>query len=81
MAAKNVLGGELQCCCTSPKTGFYRDGFCNTGPQDTGVCRVHARDSAVREGRRKNAVSMEAVRPTGALRRQEGWGRTRATEF
>ena len=34
--AKNVLGGELQCCCTSPKTGFYRDGFCNTGPQDTG---------------------------------------------
>ena len=24
MAAKNVLGTALQCCCTSPKTGYYR---------------------------------------------------------
>lgn len=34
---KNVLGETLQCCCTSPVTGFYRDGFCQTGPQDLGV--------------------------------------------
>lgn len=34
--AKNVLGGKLQSCCTSPMTGFYRDGCCNTGPEDTG---------------------------------------------
>jgi len=33
---KNVLGGELQVCCTSPMTGFYRDGFCRTGADDTG---------------------------------------------
>ncbi len=33
---KNVLGTELQCCCTSPRTGFYRDGFCQTGPMDYG---------------------------------------------
>jgi uncharacterized protein len=33
---KNVLGGELQCCCTAPRTGFYRDGYCQTGPQDYG---------------------------------------------
>lgn len=33
---KNVLGGELQVCCTSPITGFYRDGFCQTGAEDTG---------------------------------------------
>jgi hypothetical protein len=30
--AKNVLGGELQSCSTNPRTGFYRDGCCNTGP-------------------------------------------------
>lgn len=32
----NVLGEELQCCCTEPMTGFYRDGYCRTGEQDTG---------------------------------------------
>lgn len=36
----NVLGGELQCCCQSPMTGFYRDGFCKTGPGDTGLHTV-----------------------------------------
>ncbi|HWB60496.1 MAG TPA: DUF2237 domain-containing protein [Chthoniobacteraceae bacterium] len=36
----NVLGGELQCCCRSPMTGFYRDGFCRTGPGDTGLHTV-----------------------------------------
>jgi uncharacterized protein (DUF2237 family) len=35
--AKNVLGGDLESCCTSPMTGFYRDGLCNTGPGDFGV--------------------------------------------
>lgn len=33
---KNVLGGELKSCCTSPMTGFYRDGFCRTGTEDRG---------------------------------------------
>jgi uncharacterized protein len=40
---KNVLGGELQVCCKDPMTGFYRDGYCRTGPQDTGrhtICIV-----------------------------------------
>jgi uncharacterized protein (DUF2237 family) len=35
--SKNVLGTPLQKCCDSPKTGFYRDGFCHTGPQDVGT--------------------------------------------
>jgi len=35
--AKNVLGGELETCCTSPMTGFYRDGKCNTGGGDFGA--------------------------------------------
>ena len=39
----NVLGEELQPCSTEPLTGFYRDGCCNTGPEDQGshtVCVV-----------------------------------------
>lgn len=35
--AKNVLGTALKSCCTDPVTGFYRDGFCNTGPDDFGL--------------------------------------------
>ena len=35
--AKNVLGTSLKKCCNSPKTGFYRDGFCHTGPEDHGT--------------------------------------------
>ena len=33
----NVLGGELQICCTDPMTGFYRNGMCSTGPGDHGL--------------------------------------------
>src|SRR6266436_1068295 len=32
--ARNVLGEPLAECCTKPMTGFYRDGSCNTGPED-----------------------------------------------
>jgi len=35
--AKNVLGEKLQPCCTSPMTGFLRNGMCDTGPEDFGV--------------------------------------------
>ena len=41
--ALNVLGEKLEVCCTSPMTGFYRDGRCETGPMDTGVHVVCAR--------------------------------------
>ncbi|MDX1976192.1 MAG: DUF2237 domain-containing protein [Pseudanabaenaceae cyanobacterium bins.68] len=36
MSTKNVLGDDLEICCTSPMTGFYRDGKCETGSQDLG---------------------------------------------
>ncbi len=36
----NVLGTELKCCCRDPMTGFYRDGFCRTGPEDVGLHTV-----------------------------------------
>ena len=35
--AKNVLGTDLKTCSTSPLTGFYRDGCCNTGADDQGM--------------------------------------------
>ena len=41
--ARNVLGTTLEPCSVRPMTGFYRDGCCNTGPEDAGshtVCAV-----------------------------------------
>jgi len=43
MSERNVLGGELEPCGFDPVTGFFRDGCCNTGPEDRGshtVCAV-----------------------------------------
>ena len=34
---RNVLGGPLAPCSTAPRTGFYRDGCCNTGSEDVGL--------------------------------------------
>ena len=41
--ARNVLGGALESCGQDPLTGFYRDGCCNTAPEDLGshtICAV-----------------------------------------
>ena len=38
--ARNVLGEPLAICSESPKTGFYRDGCCRTGPDDLGTHAV-----------------------------------------
>ncbi len=35
-SARNLLGGPLATCGTAPVTGFYRDGCCETGPDDLG---------------------------------------------
>jgi uncharacterized protein (DUF2237 family) len=43
VAERNVLGDDLEPCGTDPMTGFFRDGCCSTGPQDTGshtICAV-----------------------------------------
>lgn len=39
----NVLGGVLMPCSTTPRTGFFRDGHCNTCWEDSGshtVCVI-----------------------------------------
>ena len=42
----NVLGTDLRCCCRHPLTGFYRDGYCRTGPGDVGLHTVCAEMTA-----------------------------------
>ena len=42
-ASRNVLGGKLETCSISPMTGFFRNGCCDTAPEDVGshtVCCV-----------------------------------------
>jgi uncharacterized protein (DUF2237 family) len=45
-SARNVLGGPLAVCCEAPATGFFRDGYCHTGPQDVGSHTVCVKVSA-----------------------------------
>ena len=40
---RNVLGTKLEVCSADPRTGYFRDGHCNTCAEDTGshtVCAV-----------------------------------------
>lgn len=46
LMAKNVLGTDLQTCSLSPRTGWFRDGCCNTGKNDTGLHLVCVRVTA-----------------------------------
>jgi uncharacterized protein (DUF2237 family) len=40
--ARNVLGTDLVPCSLDPTTGFYRNGCCETGPEDLGLHTVCA---------------------------------------
>ena len=45
--SRNVLGERLLACSFNPVTGFFRNGCCDTGPQDYGshtVCIVATAD-------------------------------------
>ncbi|MBW3666900.1 MAG: DUF2237 domain-containing protein [Actinobacteria bacterium] len=47
MTARNVLGDELEGCSADPLTGWFRDGTCETAPEDQGshtICAVVTRD-------------------------------------
>jgi uncharacterized protein (DUF2237 family) len=43
---RNVLGGALETCSMRPRTGFFRDGCCNTGSDDFGLHVVCAQMTA-----------------------------------
>ncbi len=58
--ARNVLGGTLGSCSTSPMTGFFRDGCCNTSREDVGshtVCVVLTADFLAFSKARGNDLS------------------------
>lgn len=38
----NVLGGALEGCSSAPMTGFFRNGCCDTSPEDQGIHTVCA---------------------------------------
>jgi uncharacterized protein (DUF2237 family) len=45
--AKNVFGENLMTCSTTPMTGYYRNGCCETGNDDLGthtVCAIMTED-------------------------------------
>ncbi len=57
---RNVLGGDLEPCGSDPLTGFYRDGCCNTGPDDLGshtVCAVVSSEFLAHQQRVGNDLS------------------------
>lgn len=58
--ARNVLGEELIPCSLDPVTGFFRNGCCETGPEDTGlhtVCAVMTADFLAFSASRGNDLS------------------------
>ena len=58
--SKNVLGGDLVPCSRAPMTGFYRDGCCESGPDDLGthvVCAVMTADFLAFSRARGNDLS------------------------
>ena len=40
---KNMLGKDIKVCSKNPRTGFYRDGYCMTGPDDSGTHTICAK--------------------------------------
>ena len=74
---RNVLGGPLRTCGTSPMTGFHRDGCCRTGPHDLGVHSVCARmTEEFRAFSRAQGNDLSTPRPEHGflgLRPGDGW--------
>ena len=40
---KNIYNQNLEVCSTNPMTGYYRNGYCQTGPDDLGTHTVCAK--------------------------------------
>lgn len=74
---RNVLGGPLELCCNSPRTGFYRDGFCHTGPSDNGFhtvcCRVTMDFLEFSRSRGNDLISPAPQFGFPGLKEGDGW--------
>ncbi len=63
MTNRNVLGTSLEPCGVDPLTGFYRDGSCQSGPEDLGlhtICAVVTREFLDHQRRIGNDLSTPA---------------------
>ena len=73
----NVLGGPVQSCSTDPITGYFRDGCCQTGPDDVGshtVCAIVTAEFL--EFSKMEGNDLSTPRPQGrfpGLRPGDGW--------
>ena len=59
-SSRNVLGGILELCSARPLTGFFRNGCCDTGPEDLGshtVCAVMTAEFLAYSGAAGNDLS------------------------
>ena len=57
---QNIVGTALEICSLDPLTGFYRDGYANTGPEDLGshtVCTVVSAEFLAHQKRVGNDLS------------------------
>lgn len=85
---KNVLLQPLEVCCSSPETGYFRDGYCRTDERDEGrhvICAQVTEDFLVFTRERGNDLStprpefgFPGLRPGDrwclcALRWKEAW--------
>jgi len=76
-AKLNVLGEPLVPCSDDPVTGFYRDGCCNTGPDDAGrhvVCtRITEKFLAFSRSRGNDLVTARPELGFPGLRPGDQW--------
>jgi len=57
MSERNVIGTDLQPCSVDPITGWFRDGTCETAPEDMGshtICAVVTADFLEHQRRNGN---------------------------
>jgi uncharacterized protein (DUF2237 family) len=74
---KNVLGSALLPCSVAPLTGFFRDGCCNTGPEDLGLhvvcCEVTANFLAFSKARGNDLSTPRPEYGFAGLKPGERW--------
>ena len=72
----NVLGTQLKLCCTSPMTGWFRDGYCRTDDNDQGkhiVCAYMTADFLAFSKSRGNDLSTPRLPYFQGLKEGDKW--------
>ena len=72
--SRNVFGGPLDVCSVKPMTGFFRNGCCDTSPEDVGshtVCAVMTKEFLAFSKQSGNDLSTPM--PEYRLRWLEAW--------